>query len=95
MQKILEFTYFVIYYLDIQFTNYVKEERKTIIMSSEYLTFKEAMKYLGIKAPLTLRSYIDAGLPVIEVGKSKKISKSDIDEFMSKHKRTAQHETTI
>lgn len=64
-------------------------------MSSEYLTFKEAMKYLGIKAPLTLRSYIDAGLPVIEVGKSKKISKSDIDEFMSKHKRTAQHETTV
>jgi len=61
----------------------------------EYLTFKDAMKYLGIKAPLTLRNYIDAGLPVIEVGKSKKISKSDIDEFMSKHKRTAQHETTV
>ncbi len=61
----------------------------------EYLTFKDAMKYLGIKAPLTLRNYIDAGLPVIEVGKSKKISKNDIDEFMSKHKRTAQHETTI
>ena len=61
----------------------------------EYLTFKDAMKYLGIKAPLTLRNYIDAGLPVIEVGKSKKISKSDIDEFMRKHKRTAQHETTI
>ena len=40
----------------------------------EYLTFKDAMKYLGIKAPLTLRNYIDAGLPVIEVGKSKKIS---------------------
>ena len=61
----------------------------------EYLTFKDAMKYLGIKAPLTLRNNIDAGLPVIEVGKSKKISKSDIDEFMNKHKRTAQHETTV
>ena len=53
------------------------------------------MKYLGMKSPITLRSYIAKGLPVIEVGKSKKISKSDIDEFMSKHKRTAQHETTI
>ena len=69
-----------------------KEVRNLAI---EYLTFKEAMKYLGMKSPITLRSYIDAGLPVIEVGKSKKISKSDIDEFMSKHKRTAQHETTI
>ncbi len=48
-------------------------------MAIEYLTFKEAMKYLGMKSPITLRSYIDAGLPVIEVGKSKKISKSDID----------------
>ena len=64
-------------------------------MAIEYLTFKEAMKYLGMKSLITLRSYIAKGLPVIEVGKSKKISKSDIDEFMSKHKRTAQHETTV
>ena len=64
-------------------------------MAIEYLTFKEAMKYLWMKSPITLRSYIAKGLPVIEVGKSKKISKSDIDEFMRKHKRTVQHETTI
>lgn len=64
-------------------------------MTIEYLGFKEAMKYLSIKSHKTLNKYIDEGLPVIEVGKSKKISKSDIDEFMSKHKRTAQHETTI
>ena len=43
-------------------------------MAIEYLTFKEAMKYLGMKSPITLRSYIAKGLPVIEVGKSKKIS---------------------
>ncbi len=64
-------------------------------MAIEYLTFKEAMRYLGMKSPITLRSYIAEGLPVIEVGKSKKISKSDIDGFMSKHKRTAQNEKTI
>lgn len=70
--------------------------RKEIsFMTKEYLDFKRAMEYLGMKSPITLRNYIAEGLPVIEVGKSKKISKSDIDEFMSKHKRTAQHETTL
>lgn len=64
-------------------------------MTKEYLDFKRAMEYLGIKSNRTLNKYIAEGLPVIEVGKSKKISKSDIDEFMSKHKRTAQHETTL
>ena len=64
-------------------------------MTKEYLDFKRAMEYLGIKSNRTLNKYIAEGLPVIEVGKSKKISKSDIDEFMSKHKRTAQHETTV
>ena len=64
-------------------------------MTKEYLDFKRAMEYLGIKSNRTLNKYIAEGLPVIEVGKSKKISKRDIDEFMSKHKRTAQHETTI
>lgn len=56
-------------------------------MSTEYFSFKEAMKYLGIKSPVTLRSYISKGLPVIEIGKSKKISKSAIDEFMKEHER--------
>lgn len=62
---------------------------------TEYLSFKGAMQYLGIKAPITLRKYIAEGLPVIEVGKSKKISKTDIDEFMKEHRKTVQHETTI
>ena len=53
------------------------------------------MKYLGMKSPITLRAYIAEGLPVIEVGKSKKISKTDIDVFMKEHRKTAQHETSI
>jgi excisionase family DNA binding protein len=64
-------------------------------MAIEYLSFKEAMKYLGMKYPITLRAYIAEGLPVIEVGKSKKISKTDIDVFMKEHRKTAQHETSI
>ncbi|WP_347283970.1 helix-turn-helix domain-containing protein [Lactobacillus taiwanensis] len=54
-------------------------------MQAEYLTFKEAMEYLGMKSPVTLRTYISMGLPVIEIGKSRKISKSAIDNFMHEH----------
>lgn len=57
-------------------------------MAIEYLTFKQAMEYLGIKSPKTLRDYIFQGLPVIEVGKSRKISKTAIDDFMKKHQST-------
>lgn len=45
------------------------------------------MKYLGIKSPITLRNYINQGLPVIEIGNSKKISKDSIDEFMKEHQK--------
>lgn len=64
-------------------------------MAVEYLSFKEAMKYLGMKSPITLKTYIDEGLPVIKVGKSKKISKSAIDDFMKEHERTAKHEANL
>jgi len=46
------------------------------------------MKYLGIKSPVTLRSYIKQGLPVIKIGNSKKISKDSIDQFMKEHQQT-------
>lgn len=51
----------------------------------EYMTLKNAMKYLGIGNYGTLREYIAAGLPVIQVGKSKRISKTAIDKFMAEH----------
>mgnify|MGYP006324579357 CR=1 FL=1 len=54
-------------------------------MSKEYLTFKEAMKYLDIKSHNTLRYYIKQGLPVTIIGNSKRISKTAIDEFMQVH----------
>ena len=41
----------------------------------EYMNYKEAMKYLGFKSITGLYTYIDAGLPVIIVGNSKRISK--------------------
>ena len=55
---------------------------------TEYFGFKEAMQYLGIKSHKTLNYYIKQGLPVIKFGKSKRISKTAIDEFMQAHTTT-------
>ena len=52
---------------------------------TEYMTLKTAMKYLGICNYITLREYIKQGLPVIKVGRSKRISKTAIDKFMAEH----------
>ena len=57
-------------------------------MNKKFLSYKDAMNYLGIKSPATLRSYIRPGLPVIKIGNSKKISKDSIDEFMKEHQQT-------
>ena len=54
-------------------------------MSKEYLTFKEAMSYMGFTTYDSLRKIIKQGLPVIEFCKSKRISKTAIDGFMKDH----------
>ncbi|MDN5650857.1 MAG: hypothetical protein L0G93_21365 [Acinetobacter sp.] len=59
-------------------------------MSKEYLTFKEAMSYMGFTTYDSLRKVIKQGLPVIKFGNSKRISKTAIDEFMQAH-TTAVH----
>ena len=51
----------------------------------EYLSYKKAMEILGLRNYRTLTAYIKAGLPVIEVAKSKRIKKSDLDDFMTSH----------
>lgn len=56
---------------------------------TEYFSYKQAMRFLGIKSPATLRAYINAGLPTIKIGKSKRISKADIDKFMEAHRVVA------
>lgn len=54
-------------------------------IQTEYFSYKQAMQYLGIKSHKTLNYYIKQGLPVIQVGKSKCISKTAIDDFMKDH----------
>lgn len=56
---------------------------------TEYFSYQQAMKYIGVKSPVTLRTYIKQGLPTIKIGKSKRISKSDIDRFMADHRVVA------
>lgn len=53
------------------------------------MSYRRAMEYLGLKSYHSLTKLINQGLPVIEVGKSKKISRNDIDDFMNSHKHTA------
>lgn len=55
---------------------------------TEYMSYKQAMKYMGFTSPNTLNEYIKQGLPVIKVGNSKRISKTAIDEFMKAHQVT-------
>lgn len=55
-------------------------------MTNAYFNCKEAMAYIGIKSKTTFAKYIAAGLPVVIVNGSKRISKSDIDAFMADHK---------
>lgn len=52
-------------------------------------SYKNALKYIGIKSTTTLRSYIKEGLPVVKIGNSKRIAKSDIDKFMADHRVVA------
>lgn len=55
--------------------------------TTEFLSYKKAMEMLGVKTYKGLNYYIDAGLPIYVVGKSKRIKKSDIIEFMEAHKQ--------
>lgn len=60
---------------------------------TEYMSYTQAMKYLGFKSRSALETYIAAGLPVIKVGRSKRISKTAIDKFMAEHQTTAKSES--
>ena len=57
--------------------------------TTEFLNYKKAMEMLGVKTYRGLNYYIDAGLPIYVVGKSKRIKKSDIIEFMEAHKQVS------
>lgn len=55
-------------------------------MNQDVLTRKQAMDTLNVKDYRTLNKLIKAGLPVIHAGSYVRFSKSDISEFLEKHK---------
>ena len=55
---------------------------------TEYFSYKQAMEYLGFDSYKYLTSLITSGSPTIQVGKTKKISKTAIDKFMNEHQST-------
>lgn len=55
-------------------------------MDQNVLTRKQAMETLNVKDYRTLNKLIEAGLPAIKVGTCVRFSKSDISEFLEKHK---------
>lgn len=55
----------------------------------ELMTFKETLSYLGFKSPQVLKKWIGQGLPVIVIGDTKRIKKSDVDKFVEDHTVTA------
>ena len=59
--------------------------KKKVEITAEYMSYTQAMKYLGFKSQSALETYIAQGLPVIKVGRSKRISKTAIDKFMAEH----------
>lgn len=56
---------------------------------TEYFSFAQAKRYMGFNSYDALYKYIKQGLPTIEVGKSKRIAKPDIDKFMAAHRVVA------
>ena len=55
----------------------------------ELMTYKQTLGYLGIKSYQMLNKLISEGLPVIVIGDTKRIKKSDVDKFVEDHTVTA------
>lgn len=59
-------------------------------MTQQLISFKEAKNFLGFKSSASLREYIQQGLPVVTVGKSKRIDIDDLKKFIQDHKTVKQ-----
>ena len=59
---------------------------------TEYFSFAQTKRYMDFNSYDALYKYIKQGLPTIEVGKSKRIAKADIDKFMAAHRVTAKQD---
>lgn len=51
----------------------------------QYMNYAQTMEYLGIHSYKTLYKFIREGLKVSYVAGTKRIKKTDVDDFMKKH----------
>ncbi|KAL3950684.1 MULTISPECIES: hypothetical protein [Lentilactobacillus] len=56
------------------------------LVEPRYLSYKQAMDYMGIGSYNTLHRYIDIGLKVTVTPFGAKIDKHDINEFLKQYK---------
>ena len=72
----------------------MKNQKNTIM--PEYMNGQQVMKYLGIPSYDTLYSFVNAGLPYIQISDTiKRFKKGDINEFMKLHTVVYGEETSI
>lgn len=67
------------------YTNINVHHKEGVFIMNEYLSFSDAVKYMGFKSYTPLYHCINSGLPTVQIGNTKRISKSAIDKFMQDH----------
>lgn len=50
----------------------------------EWLSVNDAAKYVGVSLN-TFKTFRDMGLPIVEIGKIKRVSKKEIDSFLKEY----------
>ena len=62
------------------------------MQEQEYMSLSDAAKYLGYGSKHVVYDLIKAGMPVIKVGKTMRISKTAIDAFRKAHEEVVTDE---
>ncbi|WP_048345702.1 helix-turn-helix domain-containing protein [Limosilactobacillus mucosae] len=62
------------------------------MQEQEYMSLTDAAKYLGYGSKHVVYDLIKAGMPVIKVGKTMRVSKTAIDSFMKAHEEVVTNE---
>lgn len=62
----------------------IYEVLKELTVTTEWLSINDAAKYVGVSLN-TFKSFRDMGLPIVELGKIKRVSKKEIDIFLQQY----------
>lgn len=59
----------------------IYEVLNELAIPTEWLSINDAAKYVGVSIN-TFKTFRDMGLPIVEIGKIKRVSKKEIDSFL-------------